>query len=71
MILTPDNYYSQQANQAFFSVSQVKQFNACEACAMAEPAGAYLREKTVAHLVGGYVDAYFSGELDAFKVENP
>lgn len=71
MILMPDNYYSQQANQAFFSVSQVKQFNACEACAMAELAGAYVREKTVALLVGGYVDAYFSGELDAFKVENP
>lgn len=71
MILTPDNYYSQQANQAFFSVSQVKQFNACEACAMAELSGEYVREKTAALLVGGYVDAYFSGELESFKIENP
>lgn len=71
MILTPDNYYSQQANRAFFSVSQVKQFNTCEACAMAELTGEYVREKTAALLVGGYVDAYFSGELDTFKIENP
>lgn len=71
MILTPDNYYSQQANRAFFSVSQVKQFDACEACAMAELTGEYVREKTAALLVGGYVDAYFSGELDTFKIENP
>lgn len=71
MILTPDNYYSQQANRAFFSVSQVKQFDACEACAMAELTGEYVREKTAALLVGGYVDAYFSGELDAFKAGNP
>lgn len=71
MILTPDNYYSQQANRAFFSVSQVKQFNTCEVCAMAELSGEYVREKTTALLVGGYVDAYFSGELEAFKADNP
>lgn len=70
MILTHDNYYSQQANQAFFSVSQVKQFNACEACAMAALSGEYVREKSAALLVGGYVDAYFSGELDSFRIGN-
>lgn len=71
MILTPENYYSLRANQEFFSVSQVKQFDSCEACAMAELAGEYVREKTAALLVGGYVDAHFSGELEAFKSENP
>lgn len=71
MILTPANYYSLQANRAYFSISQVKQFDACEACAMAELAGEYAKEKTAALLVGGYVDAHFSGELEAFKAENP
>ena len=70
MILTPANYYSLQANRAYFSVSQVKQFDACEACAMAELAGEYAKEKTAALLVGGYVDTHFSGELEAFKAEN-
>lgn len=70
MILTPANYYSLQANRAYFSVSQVNQFDACEACAMAELAGEYAKEKTAALLVGGYVDAHFSGELEAFKAEN-
>lgn len=71
MILTHANYYSLQAHRAYFSVSQIKQFDACEACAMAELAGEYEREKTSALLVGGYVDAHFSGELEAFKAENP
>lgn len=71
MILTPANYYSLQANRAYFSISQIKQFDTCEACAMAELAGEYAKEKTVALLVGGYVDAHFSGELEAFKAENP
>ena len=69
--LNASNYYSLEANREFFSASQVKNFMACEARAMAELAGEYVREKTPALLVGGYVDAHFSGELEQFKAENP
>lgn len=69
--LTPANYYSLEANRAYYSVSQVKQFLSCPACAMAELSGQYEREKTTSLLVGGYVDAYFSGEMEQFVQDNP
>lgn len=71
MKLTTGNYYSKEANWAYFSASQVKSFMQCEAMTMAELAGDYVREKTSALLVGGYVDAHFAGELEQFKQENP
>lgn len=66
--LTNSNYYSTQANKDYWSVSQFKSFNRCEACALAELDGDYTREETDALLIGSYVDAYFSGpdELDEF-----
>lgn len=70
-ILTADNYYTREANQAYYSASQIKQFMECPACAMAELNGEYERKKTVSLLVGGYIDAYFSDELARFKAENP
>lgn len=71
MNLTRDNYYSTDANRAYYSVSQVKQFLSCQACAMAELRGEYQREKTASLLVGGYVDAHFSGEMEQFVRDNP
>lgn len=71
MQLTAENYYSQEANQAFMSVSQYKTFVACEAAAMAELYGQYTRPKTTALLVGSYVDAWFEGTLDEFKAASP
>ena len=67
MKLTADNYYSKEANQAYFTFSQVKHMMTCAASALAdvEPA------KSTALLVGGYVDAYFSGDLEAYKAANP
>lgn len=71
MILTAENYHSIEANKAYMSVSQLKAFDQCEAAAMAQINGLYRNTKTTALLVGGYVDAYFAGELELFKEQNP
>lgn len=70
MILTKDNYFSPEATKAYWSVSQFKAFNKCEAAGLAEANGLYKREETDALLIGSYVDAYFSGELDEFVEEH-
>ena len=69
--LTDDNYYSQEANWEYMSASQFKSFRRCEAAAMAELRGEWGRKETSALLVGSYVDAYFSNELEQFKAEHP
>ena len=69
--LTAENYYSPEANMAYMSTSQFKSFRKCEAAALAELQGEWERPKTTALLVGSYVDAYFSGELEQFKAEHP
>lgn len=71
MILTAENYYSREANEAYWSVSQVKAFMDCQARALAELRGEIEPRSSQALLEGGYVDAYFAGELDAFKREHP
>ena len=71
MEVNKDNYYSQEVNREFFSVSQYKSFLSCEARAMAEISGEYERPVTKALLVGSFVDRYFEGTLDEFMKENP
>lgn len=71
MILTQRNYFSRKASMEFMSVSQFKAFTRCPACAMAEINGKYKREETTALLVGSYVDAYFSNELEDFVQKHP
>ena len=71
MQINQENYYSQEANKEFFSVSQYKSFLSCEAWAMAELYGEYERPVTKALLVGSFVDRYFEGTLDSFMKENP
>lgn len=77
MILTAENYYSQEANREYMSVSQYKTLFgtfgkvACEARAIAELNGEWEQEKTTALLVGSYVDAHFEGTLDLFRAQNP
>lgn len=70
-ILTTENYYSSEANQAFMSVSQYKSFCRCEAAAMAELRGEWDFPMTTALLVGSYVDAHFEGTLDLFRAQHP
>lgn len=69
--LTDDNYYSPEANWEYMSASQFKSFRRCEAAAMAELRGEWGKKDSIALLVGSYVDAYFSGELEQFKAEHP
>ena len=71
MLLNDSNYYSDEANREFFSVSQFKSFMSCEARAIAELNGEYKRPVTRALLVGSFVDHYFEGTLDDFMKENP
>lgn len=69
--LTAENYYSPEANTEYMSASQWKSFHKCEAAAMAELRGEWSRPNSTALLVGSYVDAYFSGELEQFGSEHP
>ena len=72
MDLNNDNYFSPEAASEYWSASQFKAFNKCEAAGLAEARGEYQREETDALLIGSYVDAYFSGpdELDKFIAKN-
>lgn len=71
MQLNQSNYYSQKANEQYFSVSQYKDFMKCEAMAMAKISGLYKPEMTRAMLIGSFVDSYFEGTLEQFIQENP
>lgn len=71
MKLTNDNYFSKEANKAYMSASQFKDFMKCEAAALARVNGEYSEQATTPLLVGSYVDAYFSGELEAFTEMHP
>lgn len=69
--LTADNYFSQQAQMEYMSVSQFKEFDKCQYRAMADLKGEYERPLTTALLVGSYVDAWFEGKLEEFKILHP
>lgn len=73
MKLTNKNYYGAKANQDFMSVSQFKQFQRCEAMALAELNGEYERPKSKALLLGSFVDEMLTGTKKSqinFVVEN-
>ena len=63
MELTNSNYYK---NNDYMSYSEFKNFDECENKAMATIRGDYVRPTTNAFLMGGYVDAFFSGEMQEF-----
>lgn len=69
--VTSKNYYDPHIQMAYMGATQFKAFQRCEAAALATLRGEWAEKKTVALLVGGYVDAYFSGELDQYKEEHP
>lgn len=79
MLLTSENYYSEEADREYMSVSQYKTFCgtlgkvACEAYAMAKLNGDWKEdmEDSDALMVGSYVDAHFEGTLDIFKAQHP
>lgn len=72
--LLPENYYSSAADLDYISASQLKQFQNCEAAAMAALQGEVDKPApSTALLVGSYVDAALGapGELDAFLTAHP
>lgn len=70
MNLTNSNYHTPAANKEYWSVSLFKAFDRCEACGLASVEGRYERPETDALLIGSYVDAFFSGEMDDFMQKN-
>lgn len=79
MILTSENYYSQEANKEYLSVSQYKDFMGthgkagCEEYGIAKLNGAWVEdmEDSDALMVGSYVDSHFDGTLNVFKAQHP
>lgn len=68
MKLTQENYYQQSQ---YMSASQFKEFLSCEACALAEAEGTWVREPSSALTQGQYVDAYFTGNAEEFREKHP
>lgn len=77
LVLTEDNYYSLEADREYMSVSQFKLFNGtygrigCEYAAVEHLEGRWKEEPTQAMMIGSYVDSYFEGSLDGFRIRNP
>ncbi len=69
--MTNNTYFSPKNQMKYMSASQFKAFLKCEAAALAELRGEYVRPQTTALLVGSYVDAYFEGTADAFTAAHP
>lgn len=72
MILTDDNYYSQEANEHYMSVSQFKQGVDCVAQMVAELKGEYKRPYSTALTVGSYIHAAFESVevFEKFRMNN-
>jgi len=71
--LNKGNYYENEANWQFMSVSQFKSFQQCEARTMAELKKDWEKEMdNIALLVGNFVHSYFESEdeHESFKQEN-
>ena len=66
MNLTEANYYSQESNHKYMSVSSFKKFAKCEAAAMAELNGTYEPERGRALTLGSYVDEALTGTVESF-----
>lgn len=71
--LTRNNYFSRAASKKYMSSSQYHSFLECEAMAMAEIEGEWVRETTDPMLAGKYVHAYYEGSesFKKFKEEHP
>jgi len=66
--LKESNYFD---SKAYMSYSEYKDFKECEAKAMAKIRGDYKEPENKAYLMGGYVDAYFSGQEKKFTDRHP
>ena len=69
MELNEQNYFSLESNKEYMSASQFKDFEKCEVEAMDKILGLIEEEKSDALIFGGYIDAYFSGELEEYVAQ--
>lgn len=69
--LCDSNYHGTEMRKIYMGASQFKDFLKCEKEALAKVNGELEEESTTALLVGSYIDAYFSGELDQFVSTHP
>ena len=71
MELNEMNYFSREADTAYFSASQIKSFKKCEAAAMAQLTGEYERPMSQALLQGQFVDAALTGDYGEWVLAHP
>ena len=71
MELNEMNYFSHEADMAYFSASQIKSFKRCEAQTMAALRGDYVRPMSTALMVGQYVDESLTGDFLAWREKHP
>lgn len=70
-MLTNENYFSSENSMKYMSASQFKEFLNCEEEAYMNCIGKIEHEETDALLIGSYIDAHFSNEMDIFKAKHP
>ena len=71
MELNNSNYFSPEMRKRYMGYSQFKEFLNCEFEALARVNGETEEKKTQALMIGSYIDAYFSKEMEDFVKENP
>ena len=67
MALSEHTYFSKDADRDYMSVSQFKNFQKCEAMAMAELNGEYIPERGRALILGNYVDESLTGTNESWN----
>ena len=68
MALNESTYFSKEAGRDYMSVSQFKNFQKCEAMAMAELNGEYTPERGRALILGSYVDEMLTGTKESQEI---
>jgi len=68
--LNEQNYFSPEADRAYFSASQVKSFKRCEAAALAQIRGEYTMPMSQALLQGQFVDESLTGDYGAWSMKH-
>ena len=71
MELNEMNYFSHEADMAYFSASQIKSFKRCEAQTMAALRGDYVRPMSEALLQGQFVDESLTGNYSEWVLKHP
>ena len=71
MELNSSNYFSLDAGREYYSASQIKSFKRCEASALAEINGDFVRPMSTALTVGQYVDEALTGDLESWLPKHP